>query len=115
MAHNQSSKQQSKLPLTSESQQHQDSPAEVARAFNKMALVAKAFRETENLPEEEVKYSKEDLQKIKLPLSRKTFLSLKDDKDLQEMYKLWPEELKDAYHEEYRKYMEETYPQYWND
>ncbi len=62
-----------------------------------------------------MKYSKEDLQKIKLPLSRETFLSLKNDKDLQGMFGLWSKELKDAYYEEYDKYMEETYPQYWND
>ena len=42
-------------------------------------------------------------------------MAFKNDIDLQGMLGLLSKEVKDPYYEEYDKYMEETYPQYWND
>ncbi len=44
-----------------------------------------------------MKYSKEDLQKIKLPLSRETYLDIKKNGNFNQTCKDWPAELVDEY------------------
>ena len=62
-----------------------------------------------------MKYSKEDLAKIKLPLSRETYLKLKKDKAFQDSQLDWPKELKKEYFRVKEEIFDEEFPNEWND
>ncbi len=61
-----------------------------------------------------MKYTKEDLQKIKLPLSRETFLDLRENAS-HLMFKDWPKELVDEYFRVKEEIFDERFPNEWND
>ncbi len=60
-----------------------------------------------------MKYSKEDFQKIKLPLSRETYQEL--DNIYWETHPLWPKELKDEFFRVREEIFDEKFPNEWND
>ena len=62
-----------------------------------------------------MKYSKEDLQKIKLPLSRETYLELEKDKAFQDSISDWSKELRDEYLRVMEEIFDEKFPNEWND
>lgn len=62
-----------------------------------------------------MKYSKEDLQKIKLPLSRETYQELKENGVYLKMSDDFPKELKDEYFRVMEEIFDEKYPNEWND
>ena len=62
-----------------------------------------------------MKYSKEDLQKIKLPLSRETYLKLEKDEAFQNSILDWPKELEDEFFRVREEIFDEKYPNEWND
>ena len=62
-----------------------------------------------------MKYSKEDLQKIKLPLSRETYLELKENGVYLKMSDDFPKELEDEYFRVKEEIFDEKFPNEWND
>ena len=62
-----------------------------------------------------MKYSKEDLQKIKLPLSRETYLELEKDETFLNSQLDWPKELEDEYFRVMEEIFDEKFPNEWND
>ena len=62
-----------------------------------------------------MKYSKEDLQKIKLPLSRETYQELKENGVYQKMADDFPKELEDEYFRVMEEIFDEKFPNEWND
>ncbi len=62
-----------------------------------------------------MKYSKEDLQKIKLPLSRETYQELKENGVYQKIADDFPKELEDEYFRVMEEIFDEKFPNEWND
>ena len=62
-----------------------------------------------------MKYSKEDLAKIKLPLSRETYLKLKKDEAYLKNLNDFPKELKKEYFRVMEEIFDEEFPNEWND
>ena len=62
-----------------------------------------------------MKYSKEDLQKIKLPLSRETYQKLNKDEAFLNSQIDWPKELEDEFFRVREEIFDEKFPNEWND